>query len=137
MNNKITLLIVDDDADDRQLFIDTVNEIDDQIICLTATDGFQALELLKSSSDAALPDAIFLDLRMPRINGKKCLIELKKNEQLKDIPVIIYTTSTEVEDSIELANLGAVYFISKPSNPEEMFYLISLVLEEQLLPFRK
>lgn len=137
MYNKITLLIVDDDADDRQLFINTVHEIDDQIICLTATDGFQALELLNKSMDTTLPDAIFLDLRMPRINGKKCLIELKKNELLKNIPVIIYTTSTEVEDSIELSKLGAVYFISKPSNPEEMFYLISLVLEEQLLPFRK
>ena len=134
---KITLLIVDDDADDRQLFINTVHEIDDQIVCMTATDGFQALELLNKPVDTPLPDAIFLDLRMPRINGKKCLIELKKNEQLKDIPVIIYTTSTEVEDSIELTKLGAVYFISKPSNPEEMFYLISMILEEQLLPFRK
>ncbi|HUR29874.1 MAG TPA: response regulator [Saprospiraceae bacterium] len=137
MNNKIKLLIVDDDADDRMLFINSVNEIDDQIICITATDGFQALELLKDSEEDTLPSAIFLDLRMPRINGKKCLIELKKEEKLKHIPVIIYTTSTEVEDSIELSKLGAVYFISKPSNPEEIYYLISHVLEEQILPARK
>jgi DNA-binding NtrC family response regulator len=136
MSNEITLLIVDDDADDRELFIQTVKSIDEEIICLAATDGFHALELLNNSSDSLLPDAIILDLRMPRINGKKCLVELKKNERLKNIPVVIYTTSTEIEDSIELSTLGAVYFISKPGNPDEMYYLVSHVLEEQLFSLR-
>ena len=135
MKDNITLLIVDDDSDDRQLFIEAVKEFDPGITCFTASDGQQALEFLHTTD--SLPDFIFLDLRMPRFNGKRCLLELKKDEQLRNIPVIIYTTSREVEESSELKELGAVYFISKPGNPEEIYYLVSFVLEEQLNAARR
>jgi CheY-like chemotaxis protein len=131
MKNNLNILIVDDDADDRELFIDAVKEVDEEINCITATDGKQALERLKSNYHS-LPDFIFLDLRMPRFSGRKCLMELKKDEQLKSIPVVIYTTSKDVEEANELQELGAVHFISKPSDPEEIYYVVSFVLEEQL-----
>jgi CheY-like chemotaxis protein len=124
-------LIVDDDADDRKLFIDAIKEVDADIKCTTSTDGKQALELLKSNYDS-LPDFIFLDLRMPRLSGKKCLLQIKGDERLKSIPVIVYTTSKDVEESKELQELGAVHFISKPSDPDEIYYVVSFVLEEQL-----
>lgn len=136
MKNNISILIADDDQDDRELFIEAVKEIDEQITCITAKDGQHALELLKNSLHP-LPDFIFLDIRMPRFNGKKCLIEIKKDERLKHIPVIIYTTSREVTESVELKEMGAVHFISKPSNPEELYYLISFALEEQWNELRK
>ena len=131
MKEKMKLLIVDDDVDDRNFFIEAVREIDGHIECVTAKDGQEALELLRDLSQS-LPNYIFLDLRMPRINGKKCLVEIKKDERLKKIPVIIYTTSREIEESNELQLLGAVHFISKPTNPEEVYYVISFALEEQL-----
>lgn len=130
----ISVLIVDDDADDRKLFEEAVKEIDERIKCITAKDGQYALELLKSRMDA-LPNLIFLDLRLPRFSGRKCLLELKKDIRLKHIPVIIYTTSREVQDSIELKNMGAVHFISKPNNPEEIYFILSSVLEEQWTDF--
>ena len=135
MKHKLSLLIVDDDADDRKFFSDAVKEVDADIECITAKDGQQALEFLRNSS--LLPDLIFLDLRMPRINGKKCLTEIKNDERLKHIPVYIYTTSREVTESEELQELGAVHFISKPSNHEEIYYIISLLLEEELIALRK
>jgi DNA-binding NtrC family response regulator len=131
MKDNMTILIVDDDADDRNLFISAIKQINTNIKCITATDGKQALDLLKSRYDS-LPDFIFLDLRMPRFSGKKCLLEIKKDEQLKSIPVVIYTTSKDVEESKELRELGAVHFISKPSDPDEIYYVVSFVLEEQL-----
>jgi CheY-like chemotaxis protein len=131
MKNDMSILIVDDDADDRELFIDAIKEVDADIKCTTAVDGKQALERLRSNY-SSLPDFIFLDLRMPRFSGKKCLLELKKDEQLKSIPVIIYTTSNDVEESKELRDLGAVHFISKPSDPAQIYYVVSFVLEEQL-----
>lgn len=131
MMNSITLLIVDDDADDRMLFIEAVEEINTNIQCLTANDGQQALDLLRNLPH--LPDLIFLDLRMPRINGKKCLVEIKRDEKLKNIPVVIYTTSRELDESKDLKELGAIHFISKPTNPDEIFYLVASVLEEILL----
>lgn len=130
MKNKTKLLIVDDDADDRQLFIDAVKDFDEQIVCVSAKDGKEALDLL-NDLNTSLPDYIFLDLRMPRFNGKRCLMEIKKNERLKEIPVIIYTTSRELEDSKELKEMGAIHFISKPANPEEVYFVVSFALEEQ------
>ena len=130
MKETTKLLIVDDDADDRQLFIDAVKDFDEQIECVSAKDGKEALDLLNDLA-TTLPDYIFLDLRMPRFNGKKCLIEIKKSERLKQIPVIIYTTSRELEESNELKEMGAVHFISKPANPEEVYYVVSCALEER------
>lgn len=131
MKENIRLMIIDDDADDRALFIEAVREIDGDIECSWAKDGMQALEMLRNNA-LPLPNYIFLDLRMPRINGKKCLIQLKADERLADIPVIIYTTSKELEESQELKELGAIRFVSKPSNPEEIYYLVSCVLEEEI-----
>ena len=131
MKDHLRLLIVDDDKDDRHFFIDSIRQINSSIECFTAMDGLEALQLLNDVS-LPLPDFIFLDLRMPRYNGRRSLIEIKSSERLKHIPVIIYTTSTEVKDSDDLKGLGAVHFISKPHSPEEVYYILSVVLEEQI-----
>src|SRR5688572_19543239 len=130
MKNSMIFLIVDDDPDDRMLFIEAVGEVDKTIECKIARNGEQALKLLRNN-EYPLPDFIFLDIRMPRLNGKKCLFEIKKDERLKNIPVIIYTTSKAVEESQELRAMGAFHFISKPRNADEIFYLISFVMDEQ------
>jgi CheY-like chemotaxis protein len=129
MESYLRLMIVDDDADDRTLFVQSVKEIDETIECIVAKDGQEALKLL-SQPLSKLPNFIFLDLRMPRVGGKKCLIELKKDEKLKNIPVVIYTTSRELKESQELKELGAVHFISKPGSPDEIYYVVSFVLDE-------
>ena len=125
----MSFFIVDEDEDDRNLFIEAVKEIDATIECTSAINGEQALTLLTDHKNS-LPDFIFLDLRMPRIDGKKCLFEIKNNERLKHIPVVIFTTSRDVEESKDLKEMGAFHFISKPNNPEEIYYLISFVLDE-------
>ena len=130
MNKKITLFIADDDEDDRKLFIESAKEVDENITCVTASDGQEALRLLKDENNE-LPDYIFLDLRMPRISGKKCLEEIRKDERLLHIPVFIYTTSINVHDSTELKKNGAVHFISKPVHPNDIYYILSVVLNEK------
>ena len=130
MKENIKLLLIDDDEDDRQLFIESAKEVDENIICVTANNGQQALEILKQEK-TTLPDYIFLDLRMPGFSGRKTIEEIKKDEKLLHIPVIIYTTSREMEDSDELKKMGAAHFVSKPVNPEEIYYLISAVIEEE------
>lgn len=130
------ILFVDDDADDRMLFIEAVKEIDENYECVTANDGRQALDML-CDDVYSLPDIIFLDINMPRLNGKKCLTEIKNNERLKHIPVIIYTTSKDVEESKELKVMGAYHFISKPRNADDIYFLISMALEEHLISLDK
>jgi DNA-binding NtrC family response regulator len=132
MKNDLKLLIIEDDADDRWLFQEAIKEINSSINCVFAKDGLYALEML-NDPEFILPDYIFLDLRMPRISGKRCLAEIKSTDKLKNIPVLIYTTSTDVKESEELKDLGAAHFISKPHSPEEIYYILTVVLEEQLI----
>jgi CheY-like chemotaxis protein len=129
MKRNRILLLVDDDDDDRMFFRDALKEVDQNIQFISANNGQMALQLLNNPENK-LPDFIFLDLRMPGYNGKKCLFEIKNNERLKHIPVIVYTTSKSVEESKELKAMGASRFVSKPNNTEEIYYLISVVLEE-------
>src|SRR5579863_3459558 len=130
MKENMVILIVDDDEDDRKLFIESAKEINASITFITASDGQEALRLLKDEHNK-LPDYIFLDLRMPRIGGKKCLEEIRKDKRLHELPVFIYTTSTYVKDSMELKEMGAVHFISKPADPGDIYYILSVVLDEK------
>jgi CheY-like chemotaxis protein len=135
MSDKILLMVIDDDPDDRQLFVEAVREVGEDIVCITEKGGEQALERLRNGEE--LPHFIFLDLRMPRCNGKQCLQAIKSDGRLKDIPVIVYTTSEEEEDVQQLKALGAAHFVSKPNNPDEIYYVVAHVLEEQLKQRRR
>ncbi len=104
--------VVDDDVDDRQFLIEALAEIDMSAQCLTACNGQEAIAFL-NLTDSSKPDAIFLDLNMPRMNGKQCLAELKKSPALKNIPVIIYSTSSDEQEMAETLKLGAAYFLTK------------------------
>jgi CheY-like chemotaxis protein len=129
MRKKRTFFIVDDDIDDQDLFIEAVNEVDNSIECLSASNCEEALDLLKNRK-IALPDMIFLDLNMPRLNGKQCLAELKKQAHLRDIPVVIYSTSSEKRDIEETTRLGAAHFLTKPNKFEELCKALSFVVSK-------
>lgn len=117
METNPTVLIVDDDDDDIELFFMAMKKIDPDAVCHVANDCEEALEKLRREYDVdVLPDYIFLDLNMPRIDGKTCLAELKKDARLKEIPVIIYTTSAHHRDREETLKLGAAYFLTKASS---------------------
>ena len=107
-----SIMIVDDDADDIELFCETLFDINPGIHCLTAKNGQEALLALKKKD--FLPDLIFMDLNMPRMTGKQCLAEIKKSELLHTIAVIIYTTSKIKDDIQETRQPGAFDFITKP-----------------------
>ncbi len=126
MNKPRIVLIVDDDEDDQSLFFDAVKEVDDTTLCISARDGQEALDLLKNKQ-TELPDFIFLDLNMPRVNGKQCLIEIKKQPGLDNIPVVIYSTSRRAEDVEEMKKLGAFQFLTKPALFSEICDVISNV----------
>lgn len=126
----MTILLVDDDEDDRQLFIEAAKELDNTIICLSASDGMEALSYLQDQRND-VPDFIFLDLRMPGLSGEECLMEIKKEPRLAPVPVIVYTTSRDIQESRRLKQLGAAHFASKPVSQEEVYYMVSFVLGER------
>lgn len=114
-----TVYLVDDDIDDQEIFMSAVNEIDSSIKCVGIDNCEEAIEKLKKDK-YNLPDIIFLDLNMPRLNGRQCLTELRKLAHLKDVPVVIYSTSSLKKDIEETKSLGANMFLTKPSKFDEL-----------------
>ena len=120
------LFLVDDDIDDHEIFKSALAKVGEHLALLTATNGYEALEALSAAD--ILPDYIFVDLNMPRMSGMQFLKEIKQTETLKDIPVIIYTTSSNPGDIAKTKELGAMSFVTKPSRFSELCsFLQSLV----------
>ncbi|MCG7858238.1 response regulator [Flavihumibacter sp.] len=118
MSRTIRIFVVDDDLDDTEIFQEVLSFIDPTIQCSTAENGRDALD--KLSRVTFIPDLIFLDLNMPRMDGKECLRKLKENLLLRNIPVIIYTTSSQSKDIEETMEAGAIKFITKPLNVNDL-----------------
>jgi CheY-like chemotaxis protein len=126
-----SILLIDDDEDDRALFKEAVSSLDHDLQCWTANDGQQALDVLTYEL-IVLPDLIFLDLNMPKMSGIEFLTAIKKNRQHKNIPVIIYSTSSNPEDLRKCQELGATDFITKPSDFKELIKTLSMLLNQHL-----
>jgi CheY-like chemotaxis protein len=126
----MTILLIDDDEDDRKLFSEVTAEVDETATCITTGDGQEGLAYLRDENNT-LPDFIFLDLRMPGMSGRQCLEQIKTDPRLRPVPVIVYTTSRDEKESILLKKLGAAHFMSKPVSPDEVYYLVSFVLGEE------
>lgn len=122
-----TFFLVDDDIDDQEIFMAAVNEIDSSINCVGIDNCEEAIEKLKKEPGNT-PDIIFLDLNMPRLNGRQCLAELRKIAHLKEVPVIIYSTSSLKKDIEETRILGADMFLTKPSKFDELCNALNNVL---------
>jgi CheY-like chemotaxis protein len=114
--NKIFL--IDDDEDDLLMFKEVMESINPGMHCETATNGKIALDKLKKST--SLPEIIFLDLNMPVMNGFDFLIQIKKENKLKKIPVSIFTTSNNLRDKELTKEFGAKCFLTKPNDFQEL-----------------
>jgi CheY-like chemotaxis protein len=128
MNNRrsITILLADDDADDRMMASDALEEsrLANDLRCVE--DGEELMDYLHRRgnyappNDAPRPGLILLDLNMPRKDGREALKEIKAEPELRSIPVIVLTTSKAEEDIYRTYDLGVNSFITKPVNFESL-----------------
>ena len=120
MTNKqlnTSILIADDDADDRLLIEQAFRECNLTSELYFVEDGEELMDFLyqrQPYESAMRPSLILLDLNMPRKNGIQALREIKANEQFRQIPVVVLTTSTAEEDILRTYDLGVSSYISKP-----------------------
>jgi CheY-like chemotaxis protein len=121
------LLLIDDDEDDQELFIEAAKEISPDIHITVAPDASIALDRLIKKTVTA--DIIFSDLNMPRMNGQQFLLEIKKHQDLKDIPVIIFSTSSHAHTIQLVKDFGAHDFITKPGLFAELVRTLKRLLE--------
>ncbi|MEO6583617.1 MAG: response regulator [Ferruginibacter sp.] len=128
MSNKpLHILLVDDDADDRLLFQEAMNEVNPQAKLSTADGCDMLMKLAKIENDK--PDMIFLDLNMPGLNGFECLEEIKSKHHFGNIPVIIYSTTANPEQVKKTYTIGATLYMQKPSSFDGIKKLMNQVLK--------
>ena len=108
-----SIVLVDDDRDDQEIFKTACAMLDTAVEVVGYENGVLALEGLPLMSSQ--PDVIFLDLNMPRLNGVEVLEELKHSSELRDIPVVIYSTSFDNWVKDKCSSLGAVAVMEKPN----------------------
>lgn len=125
MDKILTLLLVDDDEDDREFFSMIAGENDCNVI--TFNDGLHFLEKV-SNNNMEKPDLIFLDINMPLMSGLECLQHLRQVESYKEIPVVIYTTSGNDQDIDDARTYGANAFMKKPNSMKELKKNISSLI---------
>ena len=132
---QLNILLADDDQDDCVFFKQAVEEMQLPINFTAVHDGEQLMQQLSNES-MQLPHVLFLDLNMPRKNGFECLSEIKWNDKLKKLPVIMFSTSFEQGVVDQLYLHGAHYFIRKPSEFRQLKKLIhqTIALIVQELP---
>lgn len=119
------IMITDDDPDDRLLAKEAFAENKLENTLVFTEDGEDLMNYLNGRGkyegmEIAIPDLILLDLNMPRKDGREVLMELKKDPQLKRIPVVVLTTSKSDEDIVNSYDLGVNSFITKPVTFESL-----------------
>ncbi len=128
MNKEHTkILLADDDEDDRLIFTDAFKEIKIKTKVNVVKDGNELMSFLKGP-DNDLPDVLFLDLNMPCKSGMECLAEIKSDNRLIDMAIVIYSTSASETDIEETFVKGANVYLQKPNDFDVLKKLLSEVI---------
>ena len=133
----LNIMLADDDRDDRFFFTKALKEIPIATHLTTVNDGEQLMDYLSENS-VHLPDVLFLDLSMPRKTGFECLSEIKENKKLKELPVIMFSTSytrgIDLEHNLKntLLKMGAQDYIRKGSDYSHLKQTIHHVLIKEM-----
>jgi len=117
-------LIVDDDRDDQEIFLLCLSDIEAGIDCVAADDGIDAIALLEGGY---VPDYIFIDVNMPRMNGIDCLRILKNMNQLQHSRIFMYSTTSEEATLAESMKIGAEEFIVKPARIADLRKKLAII----------
>jgi CheY-like chemotaxis protein len=125
-NEKINIFYTDDDKDDIAIFKDAAVEASDEINLVINFDGGSLLNLLNNPPPS--PAMVFLDWNMPAKNGEEVLTEIRSTKSLREIPVLIFSTSSNA-DNIEVARQkGANMYIIKPNSFQDIVQIIRYCL---------
>lgn len=116
---KINIVLADDDKDECSLFREAVNEINENYNLKFFSNGKDLMNYL-NDEECESPDIIFLDLNMPVMSGIDCLSKIRSNNQHADTVIAIYSTSSSDQDQEETFMLGANVYIKKPNDYEKM-----------------
>ncbi|WP_319581759.1 response regulator [uncultured Pseudodesulfovibrio sp.] len=121
------ILIVDDEVHIKMLLEQTLEELEDEfeVDLYTASDGEEGLEFIRSKQ----PDLVFLDIMMPKMNGYEVCRIIKDDTALKDVKIILLTAKGQEVDRKQGLELGAMMYMTKPFDPDEILRVSKELLE--------
>ena len=126
------ILLGEDDADDQEMLKEVFASIDVSFVLFFVNNGSEMLSALKKLRDDEMPCLIVLDYNMPGLNAADILRELSTNERCKNIPKVVWSTSGSEKFRSLCLELGAIDYVIKPNNAEELEklarYMLSLSL---------
>jgi len=124
--NTILIYLADDDIDDRELFIEALEEIPVETQVKEFNNGVDLMDALFTNENK--PNAIFLDLRMPQMDGFECLTDIRSFPQFSDVKIFVYSTSYHEMEVNQLRKDGADHYLQKPNS----FQLLKSLLFQSL-----
>ena len=130
MKKEVIILLVEDNEGDIVLTVEALREAKIHNKVIVVRDGEEALSYLYKEgnyADAEMPDIIFLDINLPRIDGKEVLTKIKNDDRLKFIPVVILTTSDSENDIMESYSNHANCYITKPVDFNKFLQVINMI----------
>jgi CheY-like chemotaxis protein len=122
------IFLADDDPDDRMFFEDALKEITIPTHLTVSNHGLELMSNLETVAEPPPPHVVFLDLNMPFKNGFECLREIRNTPKLKDIPVVIFSTTASDDAVNKTYEQGANYFICKPRSFQLLVKAIKTIL---------
>ena len=128
--NPVEILLVEDNSGDVRLTIEALKEAKVINELNVARDGVEAMAYLRREGEylnAPVPDLILLDLNLPRKDGRQVLDEIKADENLRQIPVVILTTSSSEEDIVKTYNSHANCYITKPVDLDQFITVVKSI----------
>jgi CheY-like chemotaxis protein len=126
----IEIFLVEDNPGDARLTVEALREAKVHNRLSWVTDGAEAIAFLRREghhTHAPRPDLILLDLNLPRKDGREVLAEIKKDEKLRRIPVVVLTTSQAEEDILKAYNLNANCYITKPVDLDKFIEVVKTI----------
>jgi CheY-like chemotaxis protein len=126
------IFLADDDADDRDFFKEALEQVSVPTQLTVSRDGLELMINLEAVLTPPPPHVIFLDLNMPRKNGFECLQQIRTTPKLKDIPVIIFSTTAHNDAVDKTYHQGANYYIHKPRTFQLLVKAIETILTMEM-----
>jgi two-component system response regulator len=131
MVQEIEVLLIEDNTSDVEMITRALKKPNNENPLFRVKDGAEALDFLFGEGrylgrdTTHIPQVILIDLKMPRVHGKECLMRIKANERTKKIPVVVLSSSREDADITECYDLGANGYVIKPVDSEEFHKTIA------------
>lgn len=121
------VLIADDDLDDTEMLSDALKEMESAMEIVVVNDGKGVLEKLqKALASAAMPCVLIMDMNMPKMDGRETVVAIKSHEQLKNLPILLFSTSKNKTDELFAEKWGVRYF-QKPDTLQGLQEVVRII----------